>query len=162
LPRARPPPYFRPCCPSSSITPGGSQGLAGSAPARQPPPPPHSHPAPSRLFGPVPTQPTRTHARTRPLARTPQPAGLVAQQQCCGPLQLPVADVAVFAQTHTGVAGSATSIGEQPIKGLIDPEAMARLALGEAVTNLCLVRGGPAPAWSQGRTDREARRGERQ
>ncbi|GBF90353.1 hypothetical protein Rsub_02459 [Raphidocelis subcapitata] len=66
--------------------------------------------------------------------------GLVAQQQCCGPLQLPVSDVAVFAQAHTGFEGAATSIGEQPLKGLIDPEAMARLALGEAVTNLCLAR----------------------
>jgi phosphoribosylformylglycinamidine synthase len=53
-----------------------------------------------------------------------------------------VADVAVFAQAHTGITGAATSIGEQPLKGLIDPAAMARLALAEAVTNLCLVRRG--------------------
>lgn len=63
-------------------------------------------------------------------------AGLVAQQQCCGPLQLPVADVAVMAQAHTGLTGAATSIGEQPLKGLVDPAAMARIALGEAMTNL--------------------------
>ena len=63
-------------------------------------------------------------------------AGLVAQQQCCGPLQLPVADVAVMAQTHTGLTGAATSIGEQPLKGLVNPAAMARIALGEALTNL--------------------------
>lgn len=63
-------------------------------------------------------------------------AGLVAQQQCCGPLQLPVADVAVMAQSHYGVTGAATAIGEQPIKGLLDPAAMARLALAEALTNL--------------------------
>ena len=62
--------------------------------------------------------------------------GLVAQQQCCGPLQLPVADVAVMAQSHFGLTGAATAIGEQPIKGLIDPAAMARLALGEALTNI--------------------------
>lgn len=62
--------------------------------------------------------------------------GLVAQQQCCGPLQLPVADVAVMAQSHYGVTGAATAIGEQPIKGLLDPAAMARLALAEALTNL--------------------------
>lgn len=62
--------------------------------------------------------------------------GLVAQQQCVGPLQLPLADVAVMAQTHFGHTGAATSIGEQPIKGLLDPAAMARLALGEALTNL--------------------------
>lgn len=62
--------------------------------------------------------------------------GLVAQQQCCGPLQLPVADVAVMAQSHLGHSGAATSIGEQPLKGLINPGAMARLALGEAITNI--------------------------
>ena len=60
----------------------------------------------------------------------------MAQQQCCGPLQLPVADVAVMAQTHTGLTGAATSIGEQPLKGLVNPAAMARIALGEALTNL--------------------------
>eukprot|EP00887_Chlorella_sp_A99_P003357 scaffold26.g3357.t1 len=66
--------------------------------------------------------------------------GLIAQQQCCGPLQLPVADVAVMAQTHFGLTGAATAIGEQPIKGLISPQAMARLALGEALTNLVWAR----------------------
>ena len=62
--------------------------------------------------------------------------GLVARQQCAGPLQLPVADVAVMARAHTGVAGAATAIGEQPLKGLVNPAAMARLALAEALTNL--------------------------
>ena len=32
--------------------------------------------------------------------------------------------------------GTATAIGEQPIKGLLDPRAMARLSVGEALTNL--------------------------
>lgn len=46
--------------------------------------------------------------------------GLVAQQQCVGPLQLPVSDVAVFAQSHQNTTGLATSIGEQPLKGLLE------------------------------------------
>ena len=62
--------------------------------------------------------------------------GLVARQQTAGPLQLTVADVAVIAQSHFGVTGGATAIGEQPIKGLLDPAAMARLSVGEALTNL--------------------------
>jgi phosphoribosylformylglycinamidine synthase len=62
--------------------------------------------------------------------------GLVAQQQCVGPLQLPIADVAVMAQTHFGITGASTAIGEQPLKGMIDAAAMARLALGESLTNL--------------------------
>ena len=62
--------------------------------------------------------------------------GLVAQQQCCGPLQLTVSDVAVVAQSHFGITGAATSIGEQPIKMLVNPAAGARMAVAEALTNL--------------------------
>lgn len=62
--------------------------------------------------------------------------GLVARQQCVGPLQLPLADVAVVARAHTGTQGAATSIGEQPLKGLLDPAAMARLSLAESLTNM--------------------------
>lgn len=62
--------------------------------------------------------------------------GLVAQQQTVGPLQIPLSDVAVIAQTYSDFAGGACAIGEQPIKGLLDPKAMARLAVGEALTNL--------------------------
>ncbi len=66
--------------------------------------------------------------------------GLIAQQQCCGPLQLPVADVAVVAQSHFGMTGGATAIGEQPIKMLIDEKAGARMAVGEMITNMASVR----------------------
>ncbi|MFC1827164.1 phosphoribosylformylglycinamidine synthase, partial [Thermodesulfobacteriota bacterium] len=66
--------------------------------------------------------------------------GLIAQQQCCGPLQATVADVAVIAQSHFGVSGAATAIGEQPIKMLVDPQAGARMAVGEALTNLLWAR----------------------
>ncbi len=62
--------------------------------------------------------------------------GLIANQQCCGPLQLPLANVAVVAHSHFSLSGCATSIGEQPIKMLIDPGAGARMAVGEAWTNL--------------------------
>jgi phosphoribosylformylglycinamidine synthase len=62
--------------------------------------------------------------------------GLIARQQCCGPLQLPVSDVSVVAQSHFGLTGGAIAIGEQPIKTLIDPAAGARMALGEALTNM--------------------------
>jgi len=66
--------------------------------------------------------------------------GLVARQQCAGPLQLTVADVAVVAQSHFGVTGGATAIGEQPIKGLLDPVSMARMTVGEVLTNLVWAR----------------------
>ena len=66
--------------------------------------------------------------------------GLVAQQQCVGPLHTPLADVAVTALSYMDKVGSATAIGEQPIKSLIDPAAGARMSVGEALTNLVFAR----------------------
>ena len=62
--------------------------------------------------------------------------GLVARQQCCGPLQLPVSDTAVVAQSHFGFTGAALSIGEQPLKIMVNPAAGARMAAAEAITNI--------------------------
>lgn len=66
--------------------------------------------------------------------------GLIVQQQCVGALQLTLSDVAVVAQSHFGTTGAAISIGEQPIKGLISPSAMARMTVGEALTNIVWAR----------------------
>jgi phosphoribosylformylglycinamidine synthase len=66
--------------------------------------------------------------------------GLVARQQCCGPLHLPVADVSLVAQSHFGLTGAAIAIGEQPIKMLVNPAAGARMAVAEAMTNLMFAR----------------------
>ncbi|HWR58526.1 MAG TPA: AIR synthase-related protein, partial [Thermodesulfovibrionales bacterium] len=62
--------------------------------------------------------------------------GLIARQQCAGPLHLTVSDVAVISQSHFGLSGAAISIGEQPVKGLINPAAMARMSVAEAITNI--------------------------
>jgi phosphoribosylformylglycinamidine synthase len=62
--------------------------------------------------------------------------GLIAQQQCVGPLQLTLSNVAVVGQSHFDLTGAAISIGEQPIKGLINPGVMARMSVGEALTNI--------------------------
>ena len=62
--------------------------------------------------------------------------GLIARQQCCGPLQLPVSDVAVVAQSHFGYTGAALSIGEQPLKIMVDAAAGARMSVAEALTNI--------------------------
>jgi phosphoribosylformylglycinamidine synthase len=66
--------------------------------------------------------------------------GLIAQQQCCGPLQLPVSDMAIVAQSHFGLTGGAMSIGEQPVKMLVDEKAGARMAVGEMITNMVSAR----------------------
>ncbi|KAL1505862.1 hypothetical protein ABEB36_005322 [Hypothenemus hampei] len=62
--------------------------------------------------------------------------GLIAQQQCVGPLHTPLADVAVTAISHFGYEGIASSIGEQPIKGIVNVEAGARMSVVEAISNL--------------------------
>lgn len=67
--------------------------------------------------------------------------GLTAQSQRVGPNQLPLSDFAVMADSMLSnseglYSGLAMSLGEQPIKGLVDPEKMARLALAESLTNL--------------------------
>jgi phosphoribosylformylglycinamidine synthase len=66
--------------------------------------------------------------------------GLIARQQCVGPLHLTVSDVAVIAQSHFGLTGAAISIGEQPIKTLLNPSAMVRLSVTEALTNIVWAR----------------------
>jgi phosphoribosylformylglycinamidine synthase len=63
-------------------------------------------------------------------------SGLIAQQPCVGALQCPLADVAVIAQSHFGVSGIAVAVGEQPIKGLVNNAAQARMTVGECLTNL--------------------------
>lgn len=62
--------------------------------------------------------------------------GLVAQQQCVGPLHQPLANAAVLAVSHFSTEGIATAIGEQPIKGLVDAAAGARMTVAESMTNL--------------------------
>jgi len=62
--------------------------------------------------------------------------GLVVQRQLVGPRHLPLSDYAVIAQTYDDPSGTALSLGEQPIKGLISPEAGVRMAVAEALLNM--------------------------
>ena len=62
--------------------------------------------------------------------------GLVAQQQCVGPLQLPIADCAVVASDFTGTRGVATAIGTAPRLALTDPAASARASVAKALVKL--------------------------
>lgn len=66
--------------------------------------------------------------------------GLIAQQQCVGPLHTPLADYAVTTVSHFGYEGIATSIGTQPTKGVISAVAGARLSVAEAISNLAFVK----------------------
>jgi phosphoribosylformylglycinamidine synthase len=62
--------------------------------------------------------------------------GLVAKQQCTGPLQLPLNNCGVMALSYDGTHGVATSIGHAPVSGLIHAGAGARNAVAEALANL--------------------------
>ena len=62
--------------------------------------------------------------------------GLVAREQMVGPWQVPVSDVAVTSAGYRTYRGEAMAMGERSPVALIDPAASARLAVGEALTNL--------------------------
>lgn len=63
--------------------------------------------------------------------------GLTARDQMIGPWQLPLADCAITFAGFDGYVGEAMAIGERTPLALIDAAAAARMAVGEAITNLC-------------------------
>lgn len=62
--------------------------------------------------------------------------GRVATQQTCGPLQLPLNNVAVMALDFTSQKGIATGIGHAPAATLVDPQGGSQLAIAEALLNI--------------------------
>jgi phosphoribosylformylglycinamidine synthase len=62
--------------------------------------------------------------------------GLCARDPMVGPYQVPVADAALTLLDFAGHAGEAMAVGERTPLALIDAAASARMAVGEALTNL--------------------------
>ncbi|HEV2606937.1 MAG TPA: phosphoribosylformylglycinamidine synthase [Xanthomonadaceae bacterium] len=62
--------------------------------------------------------------------------GLCARDQMVGPWQLPLADCAITLDDFDGYAGEAMALGERTPLALLDAAASARMAVGEAITNL--------------------------
>lgn len=62
--------------------------------------------------------------------------GLCARDPLVGPWQLPVGDCAVTLAGFCDRAGEAMAMGERPPLALVSPQAAARIAVGEALTNL--------------------------
>lgn len=62
--------------------------------------------------------------------------GMVTRDQMVGKWQVPVSDVAVTSSSYKGVTGEAMAMGERPTLALIDSAASARIAVGEAITNI--------------------------
>ncbi|MCH2187665.1 phosphoribosylformylglycinamidine synthase, partial [Myxococcota bacterium] len=66
--------------------------------------------------------------------------GLIARDQMVGPHQVPVADAGVTLSGFEGYTGEALAVGERTPVALLDPAAAARLAVGEAITNIASAR----------------------
>lgn len=62
--------------------------------------------------------------------------GMVTRDQMVGPWQIPVADCAVTSASLDSYYGEAMSLGERAPVALLDFAASARLAVGEALTNI--------------------------
>ncbi|CDG20714.1 Phosphoribosylformylglycinamidine synthase [Xenorhabdus poinarii G6] len=62
--------------------------------------------------------------------------GMVARDQMVGPWQIPVADCAVTTASLDSYYGEAMSMGERAPIALLDFAASARMAVGEALTNI--------------------------
>lgn len=69
--------------------------------------------------------------------------GLIHRDQMVGPWQVPVADCAVTASSFDGYKGEAMSVGERTPTAVNSAAASARLAVGEALTNLAAAQVGP-------------------
>ena len=63
--------------------------------------------------------------------------GLSVRDQMVGPWQVPVADVAVTCMGFDTYRGEAFAMGERSPVALVDAPASGRMAVGEAITNLC-------------------------
>jgi phosphoribosylformylglycinamidine synthase len=64
-------------------------------------------------------------------------SGLIHRDQMVGPWQVPVADCGITLRDYQGYAGEAMAVGERTPVALLNPSASARLAVTEAITNLC-------------------------
>ena len=62
--------------------------------------------------------------------------GMVARDQMVGPWQIPVADCAVTTASLDSYYGESMSLGERTPVALLDFAASARMAVGEALTNI--------------------------
>jgi phosphoribosylformylglycinamidine synthase len=62
--------------------------------------------------------------------------GMISRDQMVGPWQVPVSDVAVTIADYQGHAGEAMAMGERTPVAALNAPAAARLAVGEAITNI--------------------------
>lgn len=66
--------------------------------------------------------------------------GLIAQQQCVGPFQLALSNYSISKLSFNHLSGMASSIGEQPFKGIVNMKSMISMTVGEMLTNLIFAK----------------------
>jgi len=66
--------------------------------------------------------------------------GMTARDQMVGPWQVPVADAAVTLMGFNTYLGEAFAVGERTPLAVLDAPASARMAVGEAITNIAAAR----------------------
>ena len=62
--------------------------------------------------------------------------GLIAQQQCVGPYHTPLSNYGLTSLSYFNTSGTAISVGEKPILGLLNPKAQGGMSVGEMITNM--------------------------
>ncbi len=62
--------------------------------------------------------------------------GLIARDQMVGPWQIPVSNVGVTKSTFNSITGEAMAIGEKAPIAITNATASAKMAIGEAITNI--------------------------
>jgi len=68
--------------------------------------------------------------------------GLISRDQMVGPWQVPVADCGVTTSSYEGYTGEAMAMGERTPLAINNAAASARIAVGEALTNLAAAQVG--------------------
>jgi phosphoribosylformylglycinamidine synthase len=62
--------------------------------------------------------------------------GLIAQQQCVGPFQLPLSNYSIVMGDYLSNQGMVSAIGEKPINGLYDKQSMVEMTISEMLCNM--------------------------
>lgn len=66
--------------------------------------------------------------------------GLIAQQQCVGPFQTPIANFSISKLSFNQKEGMVSSIGERPFYGIVNIKSMVSMTVGEMLTNLIFAK----------------------
>ena len=61
---------------------------------------------------------------------------MCVQQQCIGPMHIPLSDYSIISNDFSFKNGIVSAIGEQPFYSIVDSESMVDMTIGEMLTNI--------------------------